>query len=139
EKLRAREQVILLQNRRGYAPVLICPTCGKPVQCRRCAVSMAFHAKRGRLICHYCCEERRRPELCEHCGHGGFHELGAGTERVAAAIARLFPEAIVARVDADTMAERGAHERVLTSFRKKQIDVLVGTQMVAKGHDFPDV
>ena len=100
---------------------------------------MTFHRRRGRLICHYCCEEARRPEICPACDHAGFHELGAGTERLAEAVVKLYPEAVVARMDADTMAERGALETVLGAFRKRQIDVLVGTQMIAKGHDFPDV
>ncbi len=139
ERLDARDQVLLLQNRRGFAPVLICPTCGKPVQCVRCAVSMAWHARRGRLICHWCHHETRRPELCPTCQHPRLHELGAGTERVAEVVQKLFPSAVVARMDADTMVQRGAHERVLDAFRRRQIDVLVGTQMIAKGHDFPDV
>ncbi len=139
ERLQARDQVLLFLNRRGFAPALICPGCGAAVKCQRCDVAMTFHRRRGRLVCHYCCEERRRPELCDVCEHAGFHELGAGTERLAAAVQQLFPEAVVARMDADTMAERGAVNRVLGAFRKRQIDVLVGTQMIAKGHDFPDV
>ena len=139
EALRGKQQVILLQNRRGFAPTLICPKCGTGVRCERCEVSMTWHQKRGRLVCHFCCAERRRPELCDVCSHPKLHELGAGTERVVAAVTQLFPDAIVARMDADTMAERGAHERVLNAFRRRHIDVLVGTQMIAKGHDFPDV
>ena len=139
ERLAARDQILLFLNRRGFAPVLICPSCGTAVKCRRCDVSMTFHRGRGRLICHYCCEERRRPELCDVCEHPKLHELGAGTERLTAAVQQLFPNAVVARMDADTMAERGAVDRVLGAFRKRQIDVLVGTQMIAKGHDFPDV
>ena len=139
ERLAAKDQVILFLNRRGFAPVLICPACGTPVRCKHCDVSMAWHVRRGRLICHYCCEERRRPELCDHCEHPKLHELGAGTERVEVAVKSLFPEAVVARMDADTMVERGAHERVLAAFRRRHIDVLIGTQMIAKGLDFPDV
>ncbi|MCA8941207.1 MAG: primosomal protein N' [Planctomycetes bacterium] len=139
ERLEARDQVILFLNRRGYSPVLICPSCGTPVKCPHCDVTMAWHVRRARLICHYCCHERRRPELCDYCEHPKLHELGAGTERVEAAVQSLFPDAIVARMDADTMNERGAHERVLASFRKRHIDVLIGTQMIAKGLDFPDV
>ena len=139
ERLDARDQVMLFLNRRGYAPVLICPGCGTPVKCKHCDVSMAWHVHRARLVCHYCCTERRRPEQCGYCEHPSLHELGVGTERVEAAIRELFPDAIVARMDADTMAERGAHERVLSAFRKRHIDVLIGTQMIAKGLDFPDV
>jgi primosomal protein N' (replication factor Y) len=100
---------------------------------------MTWHARHGRLVCHWCCAEKRRPELCATCRHPGMHELGVGTERLEAAVKERFPQAIVARMDADTMAERGAHERVLAAFRKKHIDVLIGTQMIAKGLDFPDV
>ncbi len=139
ERLDTRDQVILFLNRRGFAPVLICPTCGTTVKCNRCDISLTWHVRRGRMICHYCCAEQRRPELCDSCSHGRFHELGCGTERVEAAIKSLYPSAVVARMDADTMASRGAHERVLTAFRRRDIDILIGTQMIAKGLDFPDV
>ncbi|GDY02695.1 primosomal protein N' [Planctomycetota bacterium] len=139
ERLRARDQVLLFLNRRGFSPVLLCPSCGEVVRCEHCAVSMTWHSRRGRLICHWCCNEKRRPESCATCQHPAMHELGVGTERLEAAVKQRFPEAIVARMDADTMTERGAHERVLGAFRKKQIDVLIGTQMIAKGLDFPDV
>ena len=139
ERLRARDQVLLFLNRRGFAPVLICPTCGTSVRCKYCDVSMTYHRRRGRLVCHYCCQEEPRPHACSVCSHDNFHELGVGTERLTASVQKLFPSAVVARMDADTMSERGAMERVLSSFRKRQIDVLVGTQMIAKGHDFPDV
>ena len=139
ERLRARDQVLLFLNRRGYAPVLMCPGCGEAVKCQHCAVSMTWHVKRGRLVCHYCCNEVRRPETCTTCQHAGLHELGVGTERLEMAVKQKFPQAVVARMDADTMSERGAHERVLGAFRKKHIDVLIGTQMIAKGLDFPDV
>ena len=139
ERLDARDQVLLFLNRRGFAPVLLCPGCGEAVKCESCSVSMTWHARRGRLICHWCCQEKRRPETCPACQHAGMHELGVGTERLEQVVKERFPDAIVARMDADTMAERGAHERVLGAFRKKQIDVLIGTQMISKGLDFPDV
>ncbi|MHC4078364.1 MAG: replication restart helicase PriA, partial [Planctomycetota bacterium] len=139
ERLDARDQVILFLNRRGFAPVLTCPTCAATVKCHRCDTSLTWHVRRGRMICHYCCEEQHRPELCTSCDHGRFHELGCGTERVEVAIKSLYPNAVVARMDADTMASRGAHERVLAAFRRRDIDVLIGTQMIAKGLDFPDV
>jgi primosomal protein N' (replication factor Y) (superfamily II helicase) len=139
ERLKARDQVLLFLNRRGYSPVLLCPSCGEAVKCESCSVSMTWHSRRGRLICHWCCREKRRPEICPTCQNAGMHELGVGTERLEQVVKERFPEAIVARMDADTMAERGAHERVLGSFRKKHIDVLIGTQMIAKGLDFPDV
>ena len=139
ERLRARDQVLLFLNRRGYSPVLLCPGCGEAVKCEHCSVSMTWHGRRGRLVCHWCCNELRRPEVCATCQHPGMHELGVGTERLEAVVKELFPDAITARMDADTMAERGAHERVLAAFRKRHIDVLIGTQMIAKGLDFPDV
>ena len=139
ERLQARDQVLLFLNRRGYSPVLLCPSCGEAIQCEACSVSMTWHARRGRLICHWCCREKRRVENCPTCQHAGMHELGIGTERLEQAVKQRFPEAVVARMDADTMAERGAHERVLSAFRKRHIDVLIGTQMIAKGLDFPDV
>jgi len=139
ERLKARDQVLLFLNRRGYSPVLLCPGCGEAVQCNACSVSMTWHSRRSRLVCHWCCAEKRRPEVCETCQHEGMFELGVGTERLEQVVRERFPDAIVARMDADTMAERGAHERVLSAFRKKHIDVLIGTQMIAKGLDFPDV
>ncbi|MCA8950842.1 MAG: primosomal protein N' [Planctomycetes bacterium] len=139
ERLNARDQVLLFLNRRGYSPVLLCPSCGEAVRCESCSVSMTWHVRRGRLICHWCCREKRRPETCPTCQHAGMHELGVGTERLEAAVKSRFPAAVVARMDADTMAERGAHERVLGAFRKRHIDILIGTQMIAKGLDFPDV
>jgi primosomal protein N' (replication factor Y) (superfamily II helicase) len=139
ERIRAREQVLLFLNRRGFAPVLLCPSCGEAIRCERCSVSMTWHARRSRLICHWCCLEKRRPELCPTCQHPAMHELGAGTERLEQVVKQVVPEAVVARMDADTMSKRGAHERVLGDFRKRHIDVLIGTQMIAKGLDFPDV
>ncbi|MFK7738843.1 MAG: primosomal protein N' [Planctomycetota bacterium] len=139
ERLKAKDQVLLFLNRRGYSPVLLCPGCGEAVQCEACSVSMTWHSRRGRLVCHWCCAEKRRPEMCATCQHAGMFELGVGTERLEEVVKDRFPDAIVARMDADTMAERGAHERVLGSFRKKHIDILIGTQMIAKGLDFPDV
>ncbi|HEX6812494.1 MAG TPA: primosomal protein N' [Planctomycetota bacterium] len=139
ERLAARDQVLLFLNRRGYAPVLLCPGCGEAIKCESCSVSMTWHNRRARLVCHWCCREKRRPETCPTCQHPGMHELGVGTERLEQAVKDRFPNAITARMDADTMAERGAHERVLGAFRKKHIDVLIGTQMIAKGLDFPDV
>ena len=139
ERLAARDQVLLFLNRRGYSPVLLCPGCGEAIKCESCSVSMTWHSRRGRLVCHWCCREKRRPETCPTCQSPGMHELGVGTERLEQAVKERFPQAIVARMDADTMAERGAHERVLSAFRKRHIDVLIGTQMIAKGLDFPDV
>jgi len=139
ERLAAKEQVILFLNRRGYAPVLICPRCGEVCKCEHCEVSMTWHQRRARIVCHWCSSEKRRPEVCAKCKNGAFHELGMGTERVVASVQKAFPEAVVARMDADSTSKRGSLETLLHAFRKRQIDVLVGTQMLAKGHDFPNV
>ncbi|MEZ5964185.1 MAG: primosomal protein N' [Planctomycetota bacterium] len=139
ERLDVKDQVILFLNRRGYSPVLICGKCGEAMRCQHCDISMTLHRRVGRLVCHYCNHEQRVPPRCPVCDNGPMHDLGAGTERVEEAVKTLFPNAIVQRMDADTMSKRGAHERVLEAFRKRQIDVLIGTQMIAKGLDFPDV
>ncbi len=139
ERLSVRDQVILFLNRRGFSPVLICPKCGEAIRCPHCDISLTLHRRLNRLVCHYCAQERRVPPRCEVCDHGPLHDLGAGTERVEQAIKKLFPQAVVQRMDADSMSRRGSHERVLEAFRRRQIDVLIGTQMIAKGLDFPDV
>jgi len=139
ERLRVKEQVLLFLNRRGFSPVLFCNLCGKTLQCPNCEVAMTWHSARGRLVCHYCMREERHPELCPTCKASRPVTLGAGTERVEDWVRRKFPEAVVARMDSDTMARREMYEKVLGAFRDRQIDILIGTQMIAKGLDFPDV
>lgn len=139
ERLRVREQVLLFLNRRGYSPVLFCNLCGETLQCPNCEVSMTWHSARGRLVCHYCMREMRHPDVCPTCKASRPVTLGAGTERVEDWVRRRFPEAVVARMDSDTMARREMYEKVLGAFRERQIDILIGTQMIAKGLDFPDV
>jgi len=139
ERLRAREQAILFLNRRGFAPALFCNTCGDAVRCPDCDVAMTWHVSKGRLLCHYCRFEMRHPELCPSCGVSRPGRVGAGTEQVEAEVRRFFPEIVVARMDSDTMVSRDSYENVLEAFRRGDIDVLVGTQMIAKGLDFPRV
>ncbi len=139
ERLRVREQVLLFLNRRGYSPVLFCNLCGETLQCPNCEVAMTWHSARGRLVCHYCMREVRHPDVCPTCKASRPVTLGAGTERVEDWVRRRFPEAVVARMDSDTMARREMYEKVLGAFRDRQIDILIGTQMIAKGLDFPDV
>jgi len=133
------EQALILRNRRGWAVALHCPTCGERVQCVACSVSMTWHRSARRLRCHSCGFEQRYPESCPHCGAEQLHELGEGTERIEDVVRRVLPEARIERMDRDTIRGRGAHERVLRRFADGEIDVLVGTQMIAKGHDFPRV
>jgi len=139
ERVKAGDQVLLFLNRRGYSPVLYCSACGDCVRCSSCDIPMVWHARRGRLTCHYCMAELRRPELCPSCEASVPVALGSGTERIEEWVRRRFPELVVARMDSDTMAKRDSYEKVLTAMRRGDIDVLVGTQMIAKGLDFPSV
>ncbi|MDR1668358.1 MAG: primosomal protein N' [Oscillospiraceae bacterium] len=132
------EQTVLLLNRRGHHKSMICPACGASPGCPRCSVPLAYHSANHRLMCHYCGYSQKFSGVCAECG-AQLIPLGAGTQRVAEDLERLFPGAEVLRMDADTTGSRGAHERILDRFRKRKVPFLVGTQMVAKGLDFPDV
>lgn len=132
-------QAILFLNRRGFAPSILCEACGKVAECPSCAVALTLHRSgRPRLRCHYCDYEAALPDKCPSCGSGRLSEEGAGTERIEAALAETFPSARVARLDRD-VAAGAKSEKVLDRMRNREIDVLVGTQMVTKGHDLPDV
>ncbi len=130
------EQVLLFVNRRGFASYALCRACGQPLTCSRCDVSLTLHRKRNAFRCHYCGFTLSAATCCRHCGSDRIRPLGYGTESVAEAVAALFPDARVARMDADTTRKKGALLRMLTGLRRHEIDVLIGTQMVAKGHDF---
>ncbi|MGH8280321.1 MAG: primosomal protein N' [Gammaproteobacteria bacterium] len=136
--LASRDQVLLFLNRRGYAPTVLCHTCGATLQCRRCDARLTLHANR-RLICHWCGAEHPLPERCPACGAPGLGQVGAGTERVEAGLAREFPGAAVARLDRDNLRRRGRLAALLEGIRERDFQILVGTQMLAKGHDFPGV
>lgn len=139
ERVALREQVLFFLNRRGFAPVLYCGACGDTVHCEHCDVPMTWHARRARLICHYCFEERRRPEVCPGCKSAAPIALGSGTERIEDVVRAQWPGLVVARMDSDTMTKKGSYEEVLSAFRRRDIDILIGTQMIAKGLDFPGV
>lgn len=145
-RLRAGERIILLQNRRGYAPFVQCADCGNSIRCRNCAVTMTFHATdrqsvapRGRMVCHYCGLSQAAPSACPFCQGPGLRYGGIGTQRVEEALLAQFPGVRVLRMDVDTTRGKGAHDRLLDVFRRGEADVLLGTQMVAKGLDFPGV
>jgi primosomal protein N' (replication factor Y) len=129
----------VLRNRRGWAAALHCPRCGQRVGCPQCAVSMTWHKAARRLRCHYCALERPYPENCSVCGCEELKMLGEGTERIEDILRKAFPAAAIERMDRDTIRRRGAHERLLRRFEQGEIDILAGTQMIAKGHDFPRV
>lgn len=139
ERLERGEQVILLQNRRGYSTFIQCPDCGFVFRCRRCQVTLTFHASGRWLICHYCGYRRSAPAMCPECRGHRLKYRGTGTERVEAELGTLFPEARIVRVDLDTTGTKGAHYRLLERFRLREADILLGTQMVAKGLDFAEV
>ncbi len=136
--LHADGQVLLFLNRRGYAPTFMCHDCGTPEQCKRCDARMTLHG-RGQLICHHCGSERPAPARCRHCGGAAFGAFGQGTERIEEALATLFPDAGVARVDRDSTRRKGSMEQLLDEVHGGTRRLLVGTQMLAKGHDFPNV
>ncbi len=143
EGLRARlargEQTLLFLNRRGYAPVLLCPECRWHAPCDRCDARLTVHLGRQRLRCHHCGREQPVPTACPRCGHPKLLRVGEGTERIEEALRRVLPDARIARVDRDTTASRRAFEALLRKVHGHEVDVLIGTQMLAKGHDFPHV
>ncbi|HEX6971843.1 MAG TPA: primosomal protein N' [Limnochordia bacterium] len=136
-RLARGEQAILFLNRRGMASFLLCRECGRTVVCPDCSVSLTVH--RAGLICHYCGHWAERPERCPTCGGVHLHPFGVGTERVESAVAQAFPAARILRLDADSARRKGAPERILGAFRRHEADILIGTQMIAKGIDIPDV
>ncbi|MBU2046083.1 MAG: primosomal protein N', partial [Bacteroidetes bacterium] len=139
EKLDKKEQVILFQNRRGYVPVLICKTCGNTPKCINCDVSLTYHKASGKLHCHYCGYKEENITECPACGSKHIEYKGLGTEKVEDDLKVILPEAKIARLDYDTTRNKNAHSIILNDFEDKKIDILVGTQMVAKGLDFDNV
>lgn len=134
--LAAAGQVMLFLNRRGYAPTLLCPGCGQCLECRRCDARMVLHRGRGRVVCHHCGSERDAPQQCPHCGVQ-LCAVGQGTERLEAALQTLFPGIGIVRLDRDTTRGRGALEQRLGDIVSGKARILLGTQMLTKGHDFP--
>ncbi|MBI4461794.1 MAG: primosomal protein N' [Acidobacteria bacterium] len=132
-------QVLVLLNRRGYAALLLCRKCGATVQCPNCSISLTYHRARRRLVCHYCGSARPVPARCPRCQSEHLYFVGEGTERVEEELRKCFPAARVGRLDRDAARRRRAHERILRQFARGGLDILTGTQMIAKGHDFPRV
>ncbi|MDE2886846.1 MAG: primosomal protein N' [Gemmatimonadota bacterium] len=139
DRLEKKERVILLQNRRGYAPYVQCMDCGDSLQCPNCRVTLTYHAQGSRMVCHYCAYDTPAPSACRACEGTHLKLLGVGTQRVEEALNEQFSGMRLLRMDVDTTRRKGAHDRILESFRKGRADVLLGTQMVAKGLDFPGV
>lgn len=138
ETLKRGEQILLFLNRRGYAGFVSCRSCGKAVKCPHCDVSLKVH-RDGTLKCHYCGYETAIPKACPSCGSGYIAGFGTGTQKVEALVKAMFPEAGVLRMDMDTTSKKGSHDAILSAFADGKADILVGTQMIVKGHDFPRV
>lgn len=139
ETFAADGKAIVLYNRRGYATMVHCTQCGATHECPNCGITLTLHKAVGRLSCHYCGLRRTATDQCVACGSDTIEELGKGTERVSEVLKTLFPNVRQSRMDADTTSVRGAHHEILQAFRDGHTQLLVGTQIVAKGHDFPDV
>lgn len=138
EKLEKKEQIMLFMNRRGYSNFVSCRSCGEALKCPHCDITLTLH-RDGSLRCHYCGYQTRLMKLCPSCGSPYLAPFGFGTEKLESYVKKVFPTASVLRMDADTTKRKGDHERILEKFRKHQADILIGTQMIVKGHDFPDV
>jgi primosomal protein N' (replication factor Y) len=139
ERLEKKEQVMVLLNRRGYSPVVLCRACGKTLQCKDCAVSMTHHKRERKMECHYCGHTERIPEKCAHCGSEYVHFVGTGSEKLEELLHGMFPQARIGRLDRDTVRGREDFEHALNALNEGALDILVGTQMIAKGHDIHGV
>lgn len=139
DRLRQGQQVILLLNRRGYSPVVRCTQCSHTIQCPHCDIAMSYHKSIRRMKCHLCGAEMPVVTVCPQCGSRTFAASGYGTQKLQEEVERLFPEARVLRMDADTTSRKNAHQQLLQQFAERQAQILVGTQMIAKGLDFPMV
>ena len=138
DRLQKKEQIMLFLNRRGYAGFISCRECGFVVKCPHCDVSLSYH-RNGKMVCHYCGYEQERVQICPECGSRHIGEFKAGTQQIEEVVKKHFPEARVLRMDLDTTRSKDGHEKILATFANEEADILVGTQMIVKGHDFPNV
>lgn len=138
DRLDKKQQTMLFINRRGYAGFVSCRDCGEAIKCPHCDVTLKLHRNR-KLICHYCGHTEDLPNVCPKCGSKYLGGFGIGTQQIESAVKKMFPEARVLRMDADTTSKKGGHEEILSAFANREADILVGTQMIVKGHDFPGV
>ena len=139
ERLEKKEQVMVLLNRRGYSPVVLCRACGKTLQCKNCAVSMTHHKRERKMECHYCGHVEHIPDKCAHCGSEYVYFVGTGSEKLEEVLHGMFPQARIGRLDRDTVRGREDFEHALNALNEGALDMLVGTQMIAKGHDIHGV
>lgn len=139
KNLKNKKQTILFINRRGYSTFVMCRDCGHTMKCPNCNIALTYHSYGNKLKCHYCGHEEPVPKVCPECESTKIKYFGTGTQKVEDEINKLFPGASTIRMDIDTVSKKNSHERILNSFRNDNIDILIGTQMIAKGHHFPNV
>jgi len=139
QRLDRKEQVMVLLNRRGYSPVALCRTCGKKLECQNCAIALTHHKREHKMVCHYCGYTTAVPKACVHCGSEYVYFLGTGSEKLEELLHSMFPQARIARLDRDTVRGHEDFERTLSALNEGELDILVGTQMIAKGHDIHGV
>ena len=138
DRLEKKEQIMMFINRRGYANFVSCRSCGEAIKCPHCDVTLTLH-KDNRLVCHYCGYSIPMPDKCPSCGSPYIANFGVGTQKIEMMTKKMFPQARVLRMDLDTTSKKGGHEEILSAFAEGDADILIGTQMIVKGHDFPDV
>jgi primosomal protein N' (replication factor Y) len=139
QRLDRKEQVMVLLNRRGYSPVVLCRTCGKKLECKNCAIALTHHKREHKMVCHYCGYTAPVPKSCVHCGSEYVYFLGTGSEKLEELLHGMFPQARIARLDRDTVRGHEDFERTLNALSEGELDLIVGTQMIAKGHDIHGV
>ena len=139
ENLKDKKQTILFLNRRGYSTFVMCRDCGYTVKCKNCNITMTYHIKTNKLKCHYCGHEEKNLTECPECHSKNIKYFGTGTQRLEEDMNKIFPEATTIRMDIDTVTRKNSHEEILNKFKNDNIDILIGTQMVVKGHHFPNV
>jgi primosomal protein N' (replication factor Y) len=139
QRLERKEQVMVLLNRRGYSPIVLCRTCGKKLECKNCAIALTHHKREHKMVCHYCGYTAPVPKSCMHCGSEYVYFLGTGSEKLEELLHGMFPQARIARLDRDTVRGHEYFERTLNALNEGELDLIVGTQMIAKGHDIHGV
>jgi primosomal protein N' (replication factor Y) len=139
ERIELKEQVMVLLNRRGYSPVVLCRACGKTLECKNCAIALTHHKREHKMVCHYCGYTAPVPKVCVHCGSEYVYFLGTGSEKLEELLHGMFPQARIARLDRDTVRGHEDFERTLNALNEGDLDMIVGTQMIAKGHDIHGV
>ena len=139
KNLKNKKQTILYLNRRGYSTFIMCRNCGYTAKCKNCDINLTYHSNTNKLKCHYCGREENVLTVCPECGSKQIRYFGTGTQKLEYEIKKLFPEASTIRMDVDTVSKKNSHEQILEKFKNENIDILIGTQMVVKGHHFPNV